>query len=283
MEFEYFSRNGELRPIGEATAPLSSIEYQYGFGVYEGMRVLHGVPYFLDEHVARLIESARIIGLVHDFAPAAIARSVQELIETNPAETYNLKILLIGGPEPTLFILPLNPHFPERSLYRDGVHTITVRYERLFPHAKTLNMLGSYLAFSKAKSDGAYDALLIDESGRITEGTRTNFFCISAQGGSASGRNGPVLISPPEEKILLGVTRKVVLKVAKETGYEVVEQDIHLNQLPQYDGAFLTGTSAGIMPIASVDEHRFGVPTQELKDLMSAFGKFLNDCGGKLN
>ena len=273
MEFSFFSRNGELLPLAEATAPLSSIEYQYGFGVYENVRVLRGVPYFLDEHTTRLMDSARIIGLVHDFAPTAVARAVQELIAAHSAETYNLKILLIGGPEPTLFILPLNPHFPERSLYRDGAHTVTVQYERTFPHAKTLNMLGSYLAYEKAKNAGAYDALLIDKEGRITEGTRTNFFCIK----------GKMLYSPAADSILLGVVRKVVLKVAKENGFELVEQDITPSDLSHYDGAFLTSTSCGMLPIASVDEFRFGPQPQELKDLMSAFAVFLNECGGKLN
>ena len=272
MEFKYFSHNGKLKPIGQAVVPLTSIEYQYGFGVYESLRVVHGAIYFVEQHIERLMESARIIGLAHPFSPDDVGGALQELVEKTDSGTYNLKILLIGGNEPDLFIVPLNPHFPEKKLYRDGVHTVTYEYERAFPHAKTLNMLQSYLAYKKAKDAGAYDALLINRDGAITEGTRTNFFCIK----------GKVLYSPPEAHILLGVTRKIVLKVARENGFDVVEKELRPGELSRYDGAFLTSTSSGIMPVASVGEFRFGARPNVLDELSNAFDTFVKNCGGKL-
>ncbi len=271
MEFNHFSRNGELRPMGEATVPLTNIEYQYGFGVYESLRVVNGTPYFVGEHIERLMGSAEAIGLTHSFTSEVVRKAIMQLIEQIGGGTYNLKILLIGGEAPTLFVLPLNPHFPDKKLYR-GVACTTYAYERSFPHAKTLNMLESYLAFKKAKEAGAYDALLVDREGNITEGTRTNFFCIK----------GKTLVSPPEEKILPGITRKVVLKVAADHGFEVVQKEIRLQDLPQYDGAFLTSTSSGIMPIASVGDLKFGEQPAALKELITAFDVFVAGCGGTL-
>ena len=67
MDFKYFSKNGELLPVEDAVVPLANIEYQYGFGVYETIRVVHGTPYFLKDHLERLQESARLIGLEHSF------------------------------------------------------------------------------------------------------------------------------------------------------------------------------------------------------------------------
>ena len=272
MEFSYFSQNGELRPLSDASVSLSNIEYQYGFGVYETIRVVNGVPYFTDEHTVRLIESARIIGLIHPFTTQGVEKSIAELVSKTGSGTYNLKVLLIGGAMPILSILPLNPHFPDKKLYRDGVACRTYEYERAFPHAKTLNMLQSYLAYGEAKKAGAYDALLIDRSGSITEGTRTNFFCIQ----------GKVLVSPPEEKVLLGVTRKIVLRVAAAQGFEVIEKDIRLEDLSAYEGAFLTSTSSGIMPIASVGDFKFPAQPVALKELMSAFDAYIAGCGGTL-
>ena len=240
MEFKYFSHNGTLKPVAEATVPLSNIEYAYGFGVYESIRVSNGVAYFLQEHIDRLMESARIIGLVHTFSPSLIEKSISELMANTQAESFNVKILLIGGrttEDASLNILCLNPLFPDKRLYRDGVTTITYTYERAFPHAKTLNMLQSYLAYQKAKAASAYDALLLDSKGRIREGTRTNFFCIKNK----------TLFTPNEKDILLGVTRKAVLKIAESNGYEVVEKDIRLADLGMYDGAFLTSTSSKIL------------------------------------
>ncbi|MDO8575889.1 MAG: aminotransferase class IV [bacterium] len=275
MTFKFFSRNGNILPVEAAQVPLSNIEYSYGFGVYESIRVSNKVVYFIDDHTLRLLESARIIGLNHTFTGEAVSNAIAELLAKNGAETCNVKILLIGGKtaeEAQLNILCMNPLFPDKKLYRDGVACVTYEYGRPFPHAKTLNMLQSYLAYRTAKEAGAYDSLLIDTQGRITEGTRTNFFCIK----------GKTLFSPNEGDILPGITRKAVLKVAADNGFDVVQKDIRPADLGGYDGAFLTSTSAKILPIRSVDSYRFSGQPQALKELMEAFDVFLNQCGGKL-
>jgi len=275
MEFKYFSKNGEVRPTAEATVPLSSVEYSYGFGVYETIRVVNSVPYFLSDHIERLRGSAEEIKLEHPFTAEFVSRAISELIAENEAETCNLKILLIGGrtaQNATLYILCLNPLFPDKKLYRDGASCITVKYERTLPHAKTLNMLGSYLAYRTAQQAGAYDALLIDSHGCITEGTRTNFFCIKDK----------TLCSPKECDILLGVTRKAVLNVAAEGGFEIVERDIKMEDLSSYEGAFITSTSTKIMPLHSIDAHTFGPQPHALKELMAAFDAFIGTCGGEM-
>jgi D-alanine transaminase/branched-chain amino acid aminotransferase len=241
--------------------------------VYESFRVEDRVPYFLAQHIERLQESARIIGLLHPFSAAIVADAVTALVQKEESGVYNLKILLIGGDEPQLNIIPLNPFFPDKQWYRDGVSCVTHEYERAFPHAKSLNMLGSYLAYKKAREAKAYDTLLVDRKGDITEGTRTNFYCMKDK----------TIVSPPSEKILLGVTRLVLLRVAAANGFELIEKDISPQDMPQYDAAFLTSTSSGIMPIATVDDHQFGPPTPALKGLMTAFDAFVAASKGTLN
>ncbi|MEK7156893.1 MAG: aminotransferase class IV [Patescibacteria group bacterium] len=275
MDFKYFSRNGNILPIGEAQAPLGNIEYAYGFGVYESVRVSGGIVYFLDSHIERLMNSARAIGLEHPFSAEAVANAIAELLEKNATDTCNVKILLIGGKaadDAQLNILCLNPLFPDKKMYRDGVSVVTYEYERPFPHAKTLNMLQSYLAYRTAKEAGAYDALLIDREGRITEGTRTNFFCMK----------GRTLFSPDENTILPGVTRKAVLKVAADNGFQVEQKDIRPADLQEYDGAFLTSTSSKILPVHAVDGFQLAEQFAALKELMDAFDAFLEKCGGRL-
>ena len=273
MEFKYFSKNGKLLPVEEAVIPLSNIEYQYGFGVYENVRVNDGVPYFLKDHIERLEESARIIGLEHTFEGSSLQKSVNELIKKNGAGTYNIKILLIGGSEPNLCIICLNPLFPDKKLYKDGADFITCEYERPFPHAKSLNMLQSYLAYKKALSAGAYDALLVNSKGCITEGTRTNFFCIKDR----------TLISAPEDEILLGVTRKAALIVAKDKGFTLLEEsEVLLSTILDSDGAFVTSTSSKILPVRSIDGQELKEPSENLRELIDAFDTFLKTCGGIL-
>lgn len=276
MSHEYFAHNGKILPVKQAVIPLSSIEYAYGFGVYETIRVTRGVPYFLGDHLERLIESAEIIGLEHLFTEDKIADTIASLIEKNNIDTSNIKILLIGAPvkeEAQLFILCLNPFYPDKRLYREGATCVTYAYERAFPHAKTLNMLQSYLAYRKAKEADAYDALLVDNDGCIAEGTRTNFFCI----------RGKTLISPPEEKILLGVTRKAVLHVAKHNGYDYEEQPITWGEMMKYDGSFLTSTSSKIIPIRSIDGEDLPRSAPALRELMYLFDEFLNSFEGPVS
>ena len=125
MNFQYFSKNGELLSIESAVIPLSNIEYQYGFGVYETIRVVNGIPYFLKDHIERLMESARIIDIERRFKEEFIEKSVAELIKKNGIGTYNLKILLLGGKESSLYILCLNPLFPDKRLYKEGASFVT--------------------------------------------------------------------------------------------------------------------------------------------------------------
>ncbi|MEK7597758.1 MAG: aminotransferase class IV [Patescibacteria group bacterium] len=267
MDFKYFSQNGKIMPIEQAVIPMSNIEYSYGFGVYESIRASNGVVYFLKDHTNRLLESAKIIGLAHSFDEEFIKNSILDLIKNYKTETFNLKVLLIGGStkeKAFLNILCLNPFFPDRELYRDGADFITYNYERAFPHAKTLNMLQSYLAYSKAKKLGAYDALLINQNGFITEGTRTNFFCIKSR----------TIYTPFEKDILLGVMRKVMLKVALKNDYEIVETNIKFDDIKSYDGAFVTSTSSKIIPIKSINGHLFNIP-EALKELMKLLNEFL--------
>lgn len=275
MQVTHFSHNGELLPIEQAVVSLNDIAYSYGFGVYETLRVSGGIIYFVHEHVERLLHSAEAIELAHNFSHEFIEQALSALVQQNQAQACNIKVMLIGGPTATdaqLYMQCLNPLYPDRKLYSHGATLITEPYERRYPQAKTLNMLPSYLAYRKAQRAQAYDALLVDREGNITEGTRTNFFVMK----------GKAIISAPEDRILSGVMRKVMLKVATEHGYTIEERNIHLDDLPDYDAAFLTSTSSKVMPVLSIGSHSFGETTPELKELMRLVDDFLANSQGKL-
>lgn len=268
MAYAYFAKNGEILPISQAVVPLGDIHYAYGFGVYETIRVSGGTPRYLDEHCRRLMDSAAIIGLEHGFDASAVARAAKDLIAKNQVDTCNLKVLLLGGATAeaaSLNILCLNPRYPDRKLYKEGAHAISVKLERPYPHAKTLNMLPSYLAHRQAQAAGAYDALLVNRHGHVTEGTASNFFALQGQ----------TIFTPPESEILSGVTRHHVLQVALQNGFIVQEKDLPLAQLQHYDNLFLTSTSAKIMPIRSVDDQQWDNVGEALRDLMQQFDNSL--------
>ena len=216
------------------------------------------------------MHSATILKLGHTFTQDQIARWTDELLGTIETEACNLKMLLIGGrtaADSQLFIVPLAPLFPDRKLYAKGAKAITREYERILPHAKSLNMLGSYLAYRDAKAAGAYDALLLNRHGCVTEGTRTNFFAMK----------GRTIISPPKEEVLLGVTMKHVLEAAATCTMPVEYRPIPLADLPSFDAVFLTSTSSKIMPLSAVDDLVFQIP-EPLKELMDAFDDLLESA-----
>lgn len=270
------SINGRLAPAAEASVSVFNVEYSYGFGVYETVRVRKGVPYFLEEHLQRLVQSARIIDLRHPFSLAQIAAWVMSLLQHCPADAYNLKLLLIGATheqDAQLYILPLNPIFPDAKLYRDGVTVTTTRFERLLPQAKTLNMLQSYLAYRTAREAGAYDALLIDHAGMAREGTRTNLYMV--QDGC--------IVTAPDAYVLGGVMRQVVYRVAEREGIPVQERLFDLKTLLSASGAFLSSTSSKAMPVRSIDGVAYAGIHPVVERIRDGVAEYLDHCNGTLS
>lgn len=268
MAFDVFSHNGQILPVSEAVMPLSNIEYAYGFGVYESIRVVKGKPLFLRQHLERLEASAKAIGLQHTFEISSIDAWTREIVKHAKADALNLKMLLIGAKDPAnaqLFIIPLSPLFPDKRLYVRGATVVSVAHERFMPQAKTLNMLPSYLAYSKAKAAGCYDALYVNRAGCITEGTRTNFFAIRDK----------TLVSPPKSEILEGVTLLNVIAVAEKNGFGISHEDIPLSRIKDFGGAFLTSTSSKIMPLSRIDATEMKIP-EALQGLMKHFDAFID-------
>jgi branched-subunit amino acid aminotransferase/4-amino-4-deoxychorismate lyase len=264
-----FLRNGELIDRTAAVFPVDSVEATYGFGVYESVRVRDRVAFFPADHAQRLLESAAIIGLAHQFSQKQVLDWIGRIVREHPDIAYNIKIILLGGPVPAdaqMFLFTLRPRFLSAKEYAHGVDTITVPAQRLLPKAKTLNMLASYLAYRDAQRHDCFDALFVDHDGFVTEGTRTNLFALK----------GAALYGAPGKKILLGVTRKYVLEVAARNGFSYAERDLSVKDLLAMDAVFLTSTGAKIVPVRSIDGKKLAPVPSVLKKLMHAFDSFLD-------
>ncbi len=266
----FISHNGNLIKETDAKISIKNIELTYGFGVYETIKLRNDKIFFLDKHIARLFESAEILGLEHTFSHEIIKSYILDLKEKNNQESINIKMILLGGKtaaEANLYIMMLAPKFLDKKFYKIGVHTIAKTYERFLPNAKSLNMLPSYLIFREAKAAGAHDALLLDKNGNILEGTRSNFFAIKDK----------TLYSAQEDKILNGITRQTVLECALENGFEQKEEAVELKEINNFDGAFLTHTSGKIVPIKSIDQFEFESIAKNIKELIKLYNNFLNN------
>jgi branched-subunit amino acid aminotransferase/4-amino-4-deoxychorismate lyase len=272
MVGEYYSADGELRPTSDAVVPIDDINFAYGFGVYETLKLRNGVLYFPDRHAERLRHSAEIIELEHPFSREEIETAVVELARANGIRDANVKMLLIGSPKVDgtegahLYVFLLNPLFPPRELYRYGAQTVCFEGERRYPQSKSLDMLTSTLAYRAARRADAYDALLVNRDGEITEGTRTNVFYT----------DGTTVFEPPSDQSLLGVTKLTLREVLSERGIDVIERPLLQSEVGSWTGYFLTSTSSKVIPVSGIEDHSFGIP-ELTREVMRVYDAFLEE------
>lgn len=260
--------NHHLIPIEQAVVSVDDLDFSYGYGVYETLKVRHRILYFPSLHEERLFHSASVIGLSHSFKKGEITRGIQELVRANRTEHANIKVLLIGGDtaeKTRLYIMTLNPLFPDRKDYKQGAYALIYPGERVFPEAKTLNMLVSTLAFRAAKKEGAYDAMLKNREGYLTEGTRTNLFYTK----------GNVVYTPPAHQVLVGVTRITLLDALQQKGIPVQERPLHESEILEQDGFFLTSTSTKVMPLRKLGPYPLTIPPL-LWEIMKHYDGYLD-------
>lgn len=263
----FASVNAVLIPTGEATVPIDDVDFAYGYGVYETLKVRKGVLFHPDRHEERLFFSATAIGVEHPWRPGQVVDAVVDLVRANALPECNIKVLLIG---PRLYIMALPPLYPKRSDLKAGGRAITFEGERFYPQAKSLSMLVSTIAFRRAKDAGAYDALLVNRHGEVTEGTRTNLFVT----------DGREVYTPPAYQVLAGVTKLTVSEVIRESGIPLVEKTIPQSGLSDWMGLFLTSTSTKVMPLSRVDDAEYEVPPV-VAEIRRAYDSYLQEYAAK--
>ncbi|MFQ5991394.1 MAG: aminotransferase class IV [Nitrospiraceae bacterium] len=260
----------------------------YGDGVYETLRSYGGLIFMLQEHVARLRRSAELIGLDLPLGDKDWPALLREALRRNTLDDAYLRITVSRGAgeigldpalckEPTTIVmaLPLKPY--SRALYDEGVHLARVQIRRnlaaaLPPKIKSLNFLNNILAKREALQAGAFDGIMLNAEGDLTECTASNLFFVQ-QGG---------LCTPSVDcGILDGITRNVVLQLAREHGVPTQEGRYPAGALYQAEECFVTNTTLEIMPVSAVDHQpigsgRPGPLTMKLRNLFhSNLGKFL--------
>jgi branched-chain amino acid aminotransferase len=167
------------------------------------------------------------------------------LIRANDCGHKNVKIVLSRGTEKRrLLIYFIRTEYPGAEAYSKGIRTILFSGERETPNVKTLkdSFRGRVRAALAAAS--AYEALLLDDNGDVTEGSRSNLFFLK----------GDRLYTPPGQSVLLGVTRQKVMAICRANGIDVAEECIHQNDLPGLEGAFITGTTVDVLPVAAIGD-----------------------------
>ncbi len=270
--------DGLIVPETEAVVSVYDHGFLYGDGVYETMRSYDGVVFMMSRHLQRLVRSASLIRLG---APEkeSLIDAVYKTLEANELSDAYIRITLSRGKgaiglDPDLCgkqtLVVITEPFREYpvSCYEKGVHLIFAKTRRnlveaIDPKIKSLNFLNNILAKVEAKERGAYEAVMLNAAGFLTEGTVSNIFFV---------RHGILCTPSLEAGVLDGITREIVIGLAERNGIRVQEGMFYPEDLFGASEVFFTNTTAEVMPVALVEDTEFevGEITRTLRSLYKA-------------
>ena len=253
---------GDFVPKSEAVVSVDDRGFLLGDGVYEVVPFYEGVPFFMDRHLARLRRSLAEVRI--DFDMSGVADAAHRLVTVNGLDRADRSIVYL---QVTRGVAPRTHYFPEKpvpptvygfakawsrpadAVWNRGFTAITVpdrRWTRV--DIKTINLLPNALAFQAAKDVGVDDAILVRD-GVAIEGAHQNFWGVF---------DGAAVTHPESNLVLSGITRGVVLEVARAQGIPVVERAIQVEELAQAEELFFTGATGEVRPCVQVDGKPIG-------------------------
>jgi branched-chain amino acid aminotransferase len=293
-EVEQIWMDGALVPWGEAKIHVLSHALHYGSGVFEGIRAYEtprgAAVWHLDEHLKRLYRSAKLYHLEIPYSIEALVQATKDVIRANGLNACYVRPLVLRGygemgvnplhapVNVVIAVWPWGAYLGEEALER-GVRIKIASWRRnsqnsLPAAAKaTGQYINSVLAKIESLKAGYDEAVMLNEAGHITDGSGENVFIV---------RDGVLSTPPTQAGCLDGVTRNVVITVARDLGYVVKEENLVRTDIYNADECFFTGTAAEITPIREVDDrtvgegHR-GPVTKELQGAFFAATKGEND------
>jgi branched-chain amino acid aminotransferase len=264
--------DGDFVEEQDAKLPLSDLIILRGYGVFDFLRTYGGRPFHLEDHIKRLQNSARLIGLACPWSSSEIIDITLQTIARNDYPEANIRLLITGGDsedsispgqQPRL-VVTVGPvkRFPEQW-YRDGVKIITARLNRYIPGAKSIDYIRAIVTLNDARAVGAVESVYVDIDDHVLEGTTSNLFAV------ISGR----LVTPAED-ILPGITRDVILELVKED-FQVELRNLPRAELLQAEEIFLASSNKEVLPVCQVDDQPFksapGPVTGRVQGLFRAY------------
>jgi branched-chain amino acid aminotransferase len=253
--------NGELKPRAEAVVSVFDSGFMLGDGVWEGLRVHRGRAAFLARHLDRLFEGAKAIAMDVGLSREELTRRIYETLDANQMdEGVHVRLMVTRGvrstpyQDPRVVVSPATvviiPEYkePDPAVYERGLRLFTVHVRRGDPAVQDQKInshskLNCILASIQATQADADEALMLDPHGFVATCNSTHFFIV---------RKGEVWTSSGKY-CLGGITRGLVLEIAREAGISAIEKDFSLTDVYGADEAFVTGTFAGIVPVREVD------------------------------
>lgn len=256
---KFYLVNGELKSTGDL-----KIFNKINKPIYEVIRIIDGVPLFLEEHLERMRESASLVDYKINKTNSEIKKDIKRLILKNQIKNLNVKLICtdVEGMGQVFLSCFIKSFYPPEEYYKKGVHTTLFHYERQNPNVKVQISAFNMEVAKRLKEKKVFEALLVSKAGYILEGSRSNIFFVK----------GDKLYTAPKEAVLLGITRKHIFQVCEELGIKIIEENIHVGDLDKLDGAFMTGTSVNVLPISTIDHiYLDSVNNKMVKEINNAY------------
>jgi len=272
--------NGRFFKKEEAVISVYDHGFLYGDGVFEGIRVYGGKVFKLTEHVDRLFESAQAIWLEIPMSRKACADAIGQTVAKSGFKDAYVRAVVSRGAgslgldprktkDPQVIIIVDTISIYPQEMYEKGMELVTASTMRnhpaaLNPRIKSLNYLNNIMAKIEGSLAGCVEALMLNHKGEVAECTGDNIFIVKNK----------VLFTPsPDAGILDGVTRRLVMELAKTSGYTMNESTLTRHDVYVADEVFLTGTAAELIPVTKIDGRVIGEgkPGRVFLDLRSRF------------
>lgn len=264
MELQVYI-NGKFFPKSKASVSVFDHGFLYGDGVFEGIRSYNGRVFRLDEHIERLYESASSITLNIPLSKEALKEAVLETLRKNKLRDAYIRLVVSRGKgdlgldprkcdKPTIIIITDEIALYPPELYKKGLKIVSVSTVRNHPQAldpriKSLNYLNNILGKIEATSKNSIEGIMLNHQGLVTECTGDNIFIMLG---------GKLLTPALHLGVLEGVTRDIILNIARTLKIPAKEETFSLNELYNAQECFLTGTAAEVIPVVQVDDKVIG-------------------------
>jgi branched-chain amino acid aminotransferase len=259
------SVDGVVTPAAEARVSVLDNGFTFGDSVYETLRTYAGRPFHLDRHLRRLRQSAARLAIAVPHGDGELAARVDDVLaRAGNDESYIRLVVSRGvgdisyrfdrvlGPTVVVLVKPYEPWPAE--CYTEGIDVVVSPVRRnhrlaLDPAIKSCNLINNILAMQDAQARGAREPIMLNHDGDVAEGAGSNVFLVA---------RGALVTPPLEAGILAGVTREVVLGIARGLGIDAREETVRAADLMAAEEAFITSTLKEVCPVRAIDGQPVG-------------------------
>jgi branched-chain amino acid aminotransferase len=240
----YYYLDGSIMPVDQDYDIVSG---EVSF--YEVIRTREGIPLFFDDHMRRLSEGISTRYESGGDIPSKVREGLDALVARQTFPEINVRVTVtFTGQDYSLHICYIPSSYPDEEMISRGVRLILYHAERGDPGVKLLNNRLRLSVNEELARKKAYEALLVNRDGLITEGSRSNVFFVTGNG---------AIYTAPDRMVLSGITRRYVTDIIRKEGMELVYEAVGESEIDHFTSVFITGTSPMVLPVHSIGKQQY--------------------------